>query len=64
MPFAAEFLCPIDTLVDVLKGDYSESAQEEAAEHFKVSEKTVGSLLANHGYIERVEPQLPYRLAV
>ena len=62
--FAAEFLCPIDALVDVLKGDYSESAQEEAAEHFKVSEKTVGSLLANHGYIERVEPQLPYRLAV
>jgi hypothetical protein len=62
--FAAEFLCPIDVLVDVLNGDYSESAQEEAAEHFKVSEKTVGSLLANHGYIERVEPQLPYRLAV
>ena len=60
--FAAEFLCPIDALVDVLKGDYSESAQEEAAEHFEVSEKTVESLLANHGYIERVEPQLPYRL--
>lgn len=62
--FAAEFLCPIDALVDVLNGDYSETAQEEAAEYFKVSEKTVESHLANHGYIERVEPQLPYRLAV
>jgi hypothetical protein len=59
--FAAEFLCPIDALVDMLKGDYSESAQEEAAEHFKVSEKTVASLLANHGCIERDEPLLPYR---
>ena len=62
--FAAEFLCPIDALVDVLNGDYSETAQEEAAEYFKVSEKTVESHLANHDYIERVEPQLPYRLAV
>lgn len=62
--FAAEFLCPIGALVDFLNGDYSETAQEEAAEHFKVSEKTVESLLANHGRIERVEAPLPYRLAV
>lgn len=61
--FAAEFLCPIDALAAFLKGNYSESAQEEAAEKFKVSEKTVESLLANHGYIERLEAQLPYRLA-
>lgn len=62
--FAAEFLCPIESLVDMLKGDYSESSREEAADYFKVSEETVKSHLANHEYIERVEPQLPYRLAV
>lgn len=61
--FAAEFLCPISALVALLDGDYSESAQEEAASHFEVSEKTVASLLANHGYIEGFEPTIPYHLA-
>jgi len=61
--FAAEFLCPIDALLAFLDGDYSESAQESAAEHFQVSEKTIETLLMNHGYTDRrVETQLPYRL--
>ena len=50
--FAAEFLCPIDALVAFLNGNYSESAQEEAAENFQVSEKTVETLLINHGYVD------------
>jgi len=49
--FAAEFLCPIEVLADFLHKDYSESAIEDAAEHFAVSEKTVESLLANNGYL-------------
>ena len=63
--FAAEFLCPIQSLVEFLEGDYSESSLEDAAEHFEVSEKTVESLLANNGYLEisSAEPKVPYRLA-
>ncbi|SHG79523.1 ImmA/IrrE family metallo-endopeptidase [Pollutimonas bauzanensis] len=63
--FAAEFLCPIDSLVDFIEGDYSESSFEDAAIHFGVSEKTVESLLANNGYLEisSGEPHMPYRLA-
>lgn len=60
--FAAEFLCPIDALVDFLHGDYSESAIEEVATDFGVSEQTVESLLANNGYITPTSPAsgLPY----
>lgn len=47
--FAAEFLCPIAALREFLRGDYSESAVEDAAEHFQVSQRTVESLLANNG---------------
>lgn len=62
--FAAEFLCPIASLVEYLGGDYTESAIEEAAANFNVSEKTVESLLANNGYTPRFdEAGLPYRIA-
>ncbi len=63
--FAAELLCPIQSLVEFLEGDYSESSLEDAAEHFEVSERTVESLLANNGYLEipSAEPKAPYRLA-
>jgi len=60
--FAAEFLCPIDALVQFLDGDYSDDAIEAASQHFAVSEWTIRSLLANNGYIPRCEPALPYRL--
>jgi hypothetical protein len=49
--FAAEFLCPFQSLEDFLKNDFSDSAIEEAAEYFEVSETTVKSILANHGYL-------------
>jgi len=61
--FAAEFLCPIGALVEYLNGDCSESSIEDAAAHFNVSEKTVESLLANHGYLDVSSsmPKVPYR---
>lgn len=65
--FAAEFLCPIDALKGFLDGDYSESAIEEAAEHFRVSQATVDSLLKNNGLVYSMlagytDTALPYRL--
>jgi hypothetical protein len=62
--FAAEFLCPIESLAKFLGGDYSEPAIEEAATQFRVSEKTVESLLANNGYVAPPfdDGYLPYRL--
>lgn len=53
--FAAEFLCPIDALQEFLNGDFSETAQEKAADHFQVSDKTVESILVNHGEIARLD---------
>ncbi|MBH3941074.1 hypothetical protein I5M34_09820 [Pseudomonas aeruginosa] len=63
--FAAEFLCPIDSLVDYLGGEFSESSFEDAAEYFNVSEKTIESLLANNGYLGVLssEPKVPYQAA-
>lgn len=49
--FAAEFLCPIDSLVELLDGDFSNSAVENAANEFQVSEIAVNSLLMNNGLI-------------
>jgi hypothetical protein len=66
--FAAEFLCPIEPLKDFLQNDYSESAIEDAAEHFDVSQTTVNSLLKNNGVIysdfdNYSESRFPYKLA-
>ena len=49
--FAAEFLCPIDSLIARLDDDFSDDAMEEAADHFGVSERTVTSQLVNHGLL-------------
>lgn len=47
--FAAEFLCPIDSLVAYLDSDFSEEAYDEAGYHFGVSGQTVRlQLLNNH----------------
>ncbi len=54
--FAAEFLCPIRSLIGFLDDDFSESAIEDAASHFSVSERTVESLLLNNGYFSRLSP--------
>lgn len=64
--FAAEFLCPLNSLRAYLNNDYSESAMEDAAEQFKVSLKTVESILTNNGLISSpqsaiyLEASLPY----
>lgn len=66
--FAAEFLCPIAALRDFLDDDFSESAIEDAVEHFQVSETTVKSLLTNNRLIPFVsmsdynDGRLPYHL--
>ncbi len=47
--FAAEFLCPVDSLVAYLDNDFSEEAYDEAGDHFGVSGQTVRlQLLNNH----------------
>lgn len=51
--FAAHLLCPYDALEDLLKGDYSPEAQDDAARHFEVSVRTVQTQLVNHGSISR-----------
>ena len=51
--FAAEFLCPIDSLRLYLGEEFPPEAFEEAAEHFGISEMAVKSHLANHHLISR-----------
>lgn len=53
--FAGEFLCPIESLADQLDGDYSDDAQEDAADRYRVSPLAVTTLLVNNGLIERRE---------
>jgi hypothetical protein len=64
--FAAEFLCPVQSLVNFLEEDFFESALEEAADHFDVSEQTVEALLINNGYLSRpyYDFGIPYRVTV
>lgn len=69
--FAAEFLCPIDELVQVLEDDYSDENIGNAAGFFDVSEQTVNALLLNNGKLYRADdgpyrtqgPELPYAVA-
>jgi len=49
--FAAEFLCPIDALMERLDDDLSDDAIEEAADHFGVSEQAALTQLVNHDYL-------------
>lgn len=58
--FAAEFLVPIEDLVESLGGDYGPDAIERAAEHYQVSPLTITSHLANNGFI----PPEHVRLAI
>ena len=48
--FAAELLCPIESLLGSLD-DLSYEAQQQAAERFKVSPLAVESQLTNNGYL-------------
>ena len=51
--FAAEFLCPIDGLLEYIENDFSKDNLEDAAEYFQVSILTIESILANNGYLEK-----------
>ncbi len=51
--FAAELLCPLEALEETLAGDYSQEAREDAAQTYRVSEKTVTTLLVNHHRLGR-----------
>jgi hypothetical protein len=51
--FAAEFLCPIESLRSYLGNEFLPEAFEDAAEHFGISELAVKSHLANHHLIPR-----------
>jgi hypothetical protein len=68
--FAAEFLCPIAALREFLQEDYSESAIEDAVDHFQVSQMTVDSLLVNNRLIpspsmlDYANARLPYQLNI
>lgn len=50
--FAAEFLCPVNSLTGFLSEDFSESKIEDASDYFGVSEKTIMSILMNNGYLD------------
>jgi len=51
--FAAEFLCPIESLRSYLGDEFLPEAFEDAAEHFGISEMAIKSHLANHHLIPR-----------
>lgn len=51
--FAAEFLCPIDSLRSYLGDEFLPEAFEEASEYFEISEMAIKSHLANHHLIPR-----------
>jgi hypothetical protein len=53
--FAAELLSPFDAVDAMLGGDYSPEAQTDAAERFQVSDRTIATLLVNHGRVDREE---------
>lgn len=64
--FAAEFLCPVDSLLAYLDNDYSDSAIDDASEYFNVSQQTIETTLINNGLIfssdrgDDLEPRVPY----
>ncbi|MDB5821034.1 MAG: hypothetical protein JWQ11_4674 [Rhizobacter sp.] len=51
--FAAEFLCPIDSLKSYMNDDLSDDAIENAANHFKVGPLAVRAQLVNYGLVPR-----------
>ncbi len=51
--FAAELLSPFEATDHMLDGDYSMENQQEVADHFQVSDRTVLTLLVNHKRLDR-----------
>ncbi len=62
--FAAEFLAPFEAVEDMLAGDYSMEKQQDAANHFRVSELTIRTLLVNHRRLEREELESEFEAAI
>ena len=46
--FAAEFLCPIDALLEYMGNDFADAKMEDAGEHFGVSSLAIRSHLVNN----------------
>jgi hypothetical protein len=61
--FAAELLSPFEAVDDMLRGDYSAEAQQDVAEYFHVSERTILTLLVNHRRLEREELEAEFEPA-
>jgi hypothetical protein len=51
--FATELLSPFEVVQEMLGGDFSEEKQTEIAGFFDISELAIGTLLVNHGLIDR-----------
>lgn len=62
--FSAEFLSPFEAVDAMLAGDYSAENQDDVADHFDVSERTVDALLKNHGRIPRDQLNDDFEAAV
>lgn len=56
--FAAEFLCPVESLVECLP-DFSDEARQRAARRFAVSPLAVTSQLVNNAHLRRDELRDP-----
>ncbi len=55
--FSAELLSPFEAVDEMLAGDYSMENQQEVADHFHVSDRTIDTLLKNHSRIPRDEAE-------
>jgi len=51
--FAAELLSPFQAVDHILDGDYSTENQQEVADHFQVSDRTILTLLVNNRRLDR-----------
>jgi len=52
--FAAELLSPFDVVDGMMADNYEdEEARQDVADHFGVSERTIETMLKNHGRLER-----------
>lgn len=58
--FAAELLSPFEVADEMMHGDYSAEMQQEVAEYFNVSERTIDTLLKNHRRIPRDDGEFDF----
>lgn len=58
--FAAELLCPFETVEAMMDDDDTIERQQEVAEHFDVSAMAITTLLTNHARLDRVGSNLDF----